>query len=76
MPLIKATQTDRHGSFNFGVLQPGHYTLVVDDEGWRHSDWFDFQVTNLPQEMATVTVDISQNFPDCKGGCELIVKTK
>ena len=76
MSLVKATQADSRGSFDFGVLQPGHYTLIVDDEGWGHSDWFDFEVTRLPQETVFVTVDISPHFPDCKGGHELLVKSK
>ena|SRR5436190_23347248 len=75
MPLVKATEADSHGSFDFGVLKPGHYTLIVDDAAWGHSDWFDFEVTSLPRETLSVTVDISPHFPDCKGGHELIVKS-
>jgi hypothetical protein len=59
MPLIKTTQADSHGSFDFGVLQPEHYTLVVDDDDWGRSDGFDFEITPLPQETVSVTVDIS-----------------
>jgi hypothetical protein len=75
MPLVKTTQADSHGDFDFGVLQPGHYTLIVDDDVWGHSDWFDFEVTTLQRETVSVTVDISPHFPDCKGGHELIVKS-
>jgi len=76
MPLIKTTEADSHGGFDFGVLPPGHYTLIVDDVTWGHSDWFDFEVTPLHRETASVTVDISPHFPDCKGGHELIVKSE
>jgi len=76
MPLIKATQADNRGSFDFGVLQPGHYTLIVDDDGWGHSDWFDFEITKLPKETDSVTIDISPHFPDCKGGHEFVANAK
>jgi len=76
MPLIKATQADSHGSFDFGLLQPGHYTLIVDNATWGYSDWFDFEITSSARETTSVTVDISPHFPDCQGGHELIVQTK
>jgi hypothetical protein len=75
MPFVKTTEADSHGNFDFGVLEPGHYTLIVDDAVWRHSDWFDFEVTTTPRETLSVTIDISPHFPDCKGGHELIVKS-
>jgi hypothetical protein len=76
MPLVKATETDAHGNFDFGVLKQGHYTLIADDEGWRHSDWFDVEIRSLSRETASVTIEISPHFPDCKGGHEFIVNTK
>jgi hypothetical protein len=75
MPLVRTTEADSHGRFDFGVLPPGHYTLIVDDVVWGHSDWFDFEVATLPRETVSVIVDISPHFPDCKGGHELIVKS-
>jgi hypothetical protein len=76
MPFVKSTQTDSHGSFDFGILTSGHYTLTVDDENWGSSDWFDVEITSFPKETASVTVDISPNFPDCEGGHEFVVNTK
>ncbi|MBI3646991.1 MAG: hypothetical protein HY233_13670 [Acidobacteriales bacterium] len=76
MPLVKATETDSHGHFDFGVLETGHYTLIVDDEGWGHSNWFDVEIESLTQKTVSVTIDISPHFPDCKGGHEFIVNTK
>jgi hypothetical protein len=68
MPLVKGTETDSKGNFEFGVLKDGHYTLVVDDEALGNSDWFDVEIKSLPRETVSVTIDISPNFPDCKGG--------
>jgi hypothetical protein len=30
MPFVKTVRTDTGGQFDFGVLQQGHYTLVID----------------------------------------------
>jgi len=57
-------------------LRPGHYTLIVDDGDWGTSHWFNVEVKLQPKETVTVTIDISPNFPDCKGGHEFIVKTQ
>ena len=72
MPLVKAIETDSHGGFRFGPLKPGHYTLIVEDHRWESSDWFDIEITSLPHKTASVTIDISPHFPDCKGGHEII----
>ena len=29
--LVKTVEADDHGSFDFGHLKPGHYTLRIDD---------------------------------------------
>ena len=76
MSLVKKAVADREGNFDFGSLNQGHYTLVVDDARWGHSDWFDVEITKLPRETESVIVDISPNFPDCKGGHEFIVNSK
>ena len=76
MPLVKATETDADGNFDFGSLNEGHYTLIVDDEAWGSSEWFDVEIKNLPQRTASVSIDISPVTPDCKGGHEFIVSLK
>ena len=75
MPVIKAIEADSRGSFDFGTLPSGHYTLIVDDHRWGHSDWFDFETAKLPKETSSVTIDISPHFPDCKGGHEFLTKS-
>lgn len=76
MPLVKAMETDADGKFDFGSLDEGHYTLIVDDEVWGSSEWFDVEIKNLPQRTASVTIDISPVTPDCKGGHEFVVSPR
>ncbi len=75
MPLVKTTSTDSAGSFDFGPLQSGHYTMILDDGEWGHSDWFDVEVKDLPHKTKSITIDISPTFPDCKGGHEFIASS-
>jgi len=76
MPLIKTVEADTHGKFDFGPLKTGHYVLIVNEEKWGGSDWFDVEVKDLPRMTESVIIDVSPNFPDCTGGHELIVKSK
>ena len=76
MPVVKGVIADEHGNFDFAALDPGHYTLIVDDEKWGSSQSFDVEVKSLPKETESVVIDISPNFPDCKGGHTFTVKTK
>jgi hypothetical protein len=76
MPLVKAVKTDDNGEFDFGPLQPGHYTLVVDEKKWGSSDWYDVEVKDLPRSTQSVTIDVSPVSPDCTGGHEFIVKSQ
>jgi hypothetical protein len=76
MPLVKKVTADNDGDFDFGSLSYGHYTLIIDDADWGSSTRFDVEVKVLPRETDSVTVDISPNFPDCKGGHEFIVNSK
>ena len=76
MPLVKVTETDPKGYFDFGEIAPGHYTLILDDGVWGTSDWFDVEVKQQPKQTVTVTIDVSPAFPDCSGGHEFIVKTR
>jgi len=76
MYLVKKSKTDNDGNFDFGSLNQGHYTLIVDDSDWASSDRFDLEIKTLPRQTDSVTVDISPNFPDCKGGHEFIIDSK
>lgn len=76
MLVVESVATDNKGAFNFDRVTPGHYTLVAEDQDWGYSDWFDVEITKLPRETASETVDISPHFPNCKGGHELVVRTK
>jgi len=76
MSLVKKSTADDDGNFDFGSLNPGHYTLIVDDVSWGSSTWFDVEIKTLPRPTESVTVDISPNFADCKGGHEFIINSK
>lgn len=72
MPFVRAVETDGKGMFDFGPVDTGHYTLVIDDGGS-----FDVELKENPKGRSeTLTIDVSPIFPDCTGGHELIVKTK
>ena len=67
--LVKTVETDDHGSFDFGPLALGHYTLRIDE-----SDLFDVEIKELPRKTESVTIDVSPINPDCKGGHEFNVR--
>ena len=71
MPLVKAVKTDGSGRFDFGDLQEGHYTLVID---WpsESAGWFDVEIKKLPRPTTSVKIDVSPVYPDCTGGHEFI----
>ncbi len=70
-PLVKKARTDGHGWFDFGTLQEGHYTLVVD---WpvQQGNLFDVEVKQLPRPTSSVKIDVSPVGGDCSGGHEFI----
>jgi len=75
---IAVVKSDSHGSFDFGKLAPGHYSLIV---GVPNSDnlgaWFDVEITDKVDPTESVLLDISPIHPDCTGGNEFIeTKTK
>ena len=70
-PIIRRVETDGEGRFDFGPLETGHYTLIIDSE-----DSFDVELKKLPQVTESVTIDVSPVLPDCTGGHEFIVRTK
>lgn len=69
--LVKAVETDDHGSFDFGPLRIGHYTLRIDD-----GNSFEVEIKDLTRKTESVTIDVSPVNTDCSGGHEFIVKTK
>jgi hypothetical protein len=72
MPLIKEVRTSKGGWFDFGVLQEGHYTLIID---WpaEYANWFDVEIKKLPKATSSVKIDVTRVYPDCTGGHEFIV---
>ena len=71
MSLVKSVKTDGSGRFDFGDLQEGHYTLVID---WpsEFAEWFDVEIKKLPRPTTSVKIDISPVYPDCTGGHEFV----
>src|SRR5258708_6905635 len=69
--LVKTIETDDRGSFDFGPLKLGNYTLGIDK-----NVLFDVEVKALPRKTESVTIDVSPINPDCKGGHEFLVKMK
>lgn len=71
MPLVETVKTDGSGRFDFGELQEGHYTLVID---WpsEYAEWFDVEIKKLPKPTSSVKIDVSPVYPDCTGGHEFI----
>jgi hypothetical protein len=69
MPLVKSVKTDGSGRFDFGDLQEGHYTLVID---WpsEFGERFDVQIKKQPRPTTSVKIDISPAYVDCTGGHE------
>lgn len=71
MRVVKRVETDKHGYFDFGPVLDGHYKLAID-AAWGGTELFDVQILQLPRRTASVTIDISPVYPDCKGGHEFI----
>jgi hypothetical protein len=74
-PPIKTVTTDKNGSFDFGSVPIGHYTLVIERPA-VDGDFFDVEVNNRAAETSSVTIDVSPVDPDCKGGHEFMVHSK
>lgn len=72
MKVVKTIESDDKGRFDFGTLQQGHYTLVID---WpeAYSNWFDVEITDRVRPTASVKIDLTRTYPDCRGGHEFIV---
>jgi len=72
--VVKQVEADDLGDFDFGALSPGHYTLMIASP-WGE-DRFDVEVLQLQMPTASVTIDVSPNYPDCTGGHEFISVSK
>jgi len=68
--LVKEVEADSLGNFDFGALTPGHYTLTIASP-WGE-DRFDVEIVQLRKPTASVTIDVSPNYPDCTGGHEFL----
>jgi hypothetical protein len=72
--LVKQVEADDLGDLDFGALSPGHETLMIALP-WGE-DRLDVEVIQLKKPMVPVTIDVSPNHPDCKGGREFIGESK
>lgn len=70
--IVKKVIADPQGGFDFGTLALGHYALLI--QSTRGEDMFDVQVTSLEKPTASVTLDVSPNYPDCTDGHEFVSK--
>jgi hypothetical protein len=72
-PILTA-KTDVNGWFELKDVKPGHFSINVKDE--KLNGWFDVEVTDKAKPTDFINIDISLNFPDCKGGHEFEIHTK
>jgi hypothetical protein len=68
---VKEVDADENGRFDFGPLNTGHYTLIING-----TEWFDVEVTPLKHATVSVLIDSTPYGVDCGGGHKIIVKTK
>jgi hypothetical protein len=71
---LKTVFTDSGGKFDFGVLQPGHYYLKIDDEKGSLSALFQIEVRGAQNPKESEIIDISSVSPDCTAGHEFTLK--
>lgn len=70
---VAVVNTDRIGSFDFGPIAEGHYSLVIQvKDSDRMGGWFDVEVTGTVRATKSITIDVSPIHPDCTGGHEFI----
>jgi hypothetical protein len=74
MPLVKSLRTNDRGRFDFGDVQQGHYTLIIDWPG-EWANWFDVEVTTLPRQTSNIVIDATIASPDCTGGHEFRISS-
>jgi hypothetical protein len=73
---VAAIKTDGHGSFDFGAIPKGHYSLAIDVKDHRMGGWFDVEVTDIVKPTKDIVVDVSPIAPNCAGGLEFIENKK
>jgi len=71
LTVVEVVNTDGSGSFDFGTLPRGHYTLYINDP-WGDYSLFDIEIVSQPKPVNFEIIDISPVYPDCKGGHELV----
>ena len=70
---IAVVRTDGKGSFDFGPVPKGHYSLAIQVNGSdRMGGWFDVEVTDSVRATKSLTIDVSPIHPDYTGGHEFI----
>jgi len=70
---IAVVKTDKEGSFDFGSIPKGHYSLHIEVQNSDEmGGWFDVEVTDGVRATKTITIDVSPIHPDCSGGHEFI----
>ena len=69
---VATASSDSSGHFDFGSSVPeGHYYLEISSADLR--DWFDVEIAKKVKSTKGVLIDISPNYPDCKGGHEFVI---
>ena len=74
--MVKNVVTDQDGRFDFGPLNDGHYTLVID---WPSKSAHSFDVElkrNLAKQTSDIKIDVTWFYPDCTGGHEFVVSSQ
>jgi len=70
---VAEIKTDSHGSFDFGSVPKGHYSLFIEVKGSdRMGGYFDVEVTDSVRATRSITIDVSPIHPDCTGGNEFV----
>jgi len=68
---IAEVKTNSKGTFDFGAVPDGHYSLGVSVQGSDSlGGWFPVEVTNKVGRTEEILLDVSPIHPDCTGGQE------
>ena len=63
LTVVKVVNTDGSGSFDFGTLPRGHYTLYINDP-WGDYSLFDIEIVSQPKPVNFEIIDISPVYPE------------
>jgi hypothetical protein len=71
LPPVKTVLAGSDGTFDFGILRPGHYYLKIDDEKDSLAESFEVEINGPPnpEESGNHRQPV---YPDCTGGHEFI----